>query len=311
MLDIPSTINSEFYHDVLAGLTSKPKTLPCKYFYDQKGSDLFEKITSLEEYYPTRTELALLEKITPELNKYISNDTRIIEYGAGALRKVRILLDGLDGVTQFMPIDVSQEFLLTAAENLKQSYPKLEVIPVLGSFLDPNLNIPESLISSLGFFPGSTLGNLSDDEILEFFIKARKDLGENGQFLLGVDTNQSPDTLIPAYDDPQGVTASFNLNLLERANRELESNFDISSFRHEARWNDDLSRIEMHLVSTRAQTLSICATAIKFEENESIHTENSRKFSEGQIEVFASKSNWNIKAVWKSPSPSMALFLLS
>ncbi|MFC7292595.1 L-histidine N(alpha)-methyltransferase [Hirschia litorea] len=311
MLDMVSRSECEFFNDVIEGMSASPKTLPCKYFYDKHGSDLFEEITQLPEYYPTRTELDLLSLVASEIREFTADDIRIVEYGAGALRKVRLLLDTLDSANTYVPIDVSKSFLLSASQKLQDEYPDITVQPIVGSFLDPDLKIPASQTPSLGFFPGSTLGNLDDKDIRLFLSKARKHLGPNGQFLLGVDINQDPDTLIPAYNDAQGITADFNLNLLARINHELGANFQLSAFKHEARWNAQQHKIEMHLVSEKTQSVSIGGHTFNLLKDESIHTENSRKFTLEQIEKLATASNWKIQNVWQSPSPSMALVLLN
>lgn len=311
MLDMVSRSECEFFNDVIEGLSSSPKNLPCKYFYDQTGSDLFEEITKLEEYYPTRTELRLLNEVASDIQNYTADNIRIVEYGAGALRKVRILLEALTNASAYIPIDVSKSFLLSAAQDLQDAYPDIPVQPVVGSFLDPNLKVPNSAAPSIGFFPGSTLGNLNDEDIGLFLSAARRHLGANSQFLLGVDINQDASSLIPAYNDSQGTTAAFNKNLLSRINRELDANFKIDQFRHEARWDAKRHKIEMHLVSLKAQTITIGKNVFTFSKGESIHTENSRKFTLEQIEKLAAQSNWNIQHVWQSPAPSMALILLN
>ncbi len=311
MQDLMTRPDCEFLSDVISGLSSAQKRLPCKYFYDEKGSDLFEQITNLDEYYPTRTELKLLKECAPEFSAHIPQNVRVVEYGAGALRKIRILLDALETPSGFVPIDVSETFLLNASKRLQTAYPELEVSPVTGNFLDPELNIPSSDDPSLGFFPGSTLGNLNDREINTFLSKARQDLSENGQFLLGVDVNQNPETLIPAYNDADQITAEFNKNLLARINNDLDADFDLSAFYHDARWNDATDTIEMHLVSKENQTVTIDEQTFEFLAGETIHTENSRKFSVSKIDQLAQNAGWNIQHVWTSPSPSMALFLLN
>lgn len=311
MLDTVNRPNCEFSQDVIDGLSEAQKSLPCKYFYDEKGSALFEQITQLAEYYPTRTELNLLSNTAHKISSFIPQGIRVVEYGAGALRKIRLLLDALDSPTGFVPIDVSEEFLLEATTKLQDSYPSLQIDPVIGNFLDPELFIPFTDAPSLGFFPGSTLGNLSDADIHAFLSKARHDLGPEGLFLLGVDINQDPRTLIPAYNDAQGITEKFNINILERIDKELDADFDTRKYIHNAIWNETTHTIEMHLISTQEQTVTIGKNRFSFRKNETIHTENSRKFSIEKIEDLAKASAWKIQNVWRSPSPSMALILLS
>ncbi|MEM7327420.1 MAG: L-histidine N(alpha)-methyltransferase [Pseudomonadota bacterium] len=299
-----------FREAVLSGLSAPQKTLPCQYFYDETGSRLFEQITQLKEYYPTRTELAILTDHIAEMTAALGENVLLVEYGAGASTKTRILLDHLKHAAGYVPIDVSETFLLHSAETLRQQYPTLPIYPVVGDFMI-ELGLPQSAGGTpVGFFPGSTIGNLDDDEIDAFMRAARHLLGDQGQFLIGVDLRKSPDILVPAYDDADGVTAAFNLNLLTRINRELEADFDLDAFAHRAIWNARDSRIEMHLESQRDQTVTLAGTAIHFARGETIHTENSRKFELSPLIAQMSRAGWQRGRVWQDPRDYFAVILL-
>lgn len=303
--------NDDFLSDVLSGLSGVQKTLPCQYLYDEAGSVLFEQITELEEYYPTRTEIGILNDNAAQIAETLGSDVLLVEYGAGASTKTRILLDTLEAPAAYVPIDVSEDFLLQTAETLRQEYPDLNVHPIVGSFM-ADLVLPAGLNGQpVGFFPGSTLGNLSDLEIMQFMRSARSLLGEHGQFLIGVDLRKSPSVLVPAYDDAAGVTAAFNLNLLTRINRDLGADFDPQAFRHRAVWNDDASRIEMHLVSQRAQSVLIGGRSIQFDDGETIHTENSRKFDLDRLLDQFEATGWRLQTRWLDQRSYFAVLLLS
>lgn len=303
--------HSVFLRDVLKGLSGARKTLPCQYFYDAAGSDLFEQITTLPEYYPTRTEIAILNAHAAEIAASLGEHVLMVEYGAGASTKTRILLDALQLPAGYVPIDVSEEFLLHTAQALRTDYPDLPVHPVVGDFMI-RFGLPnESKGRPVGFFPGSTIGNLNDDDILRFMSSARDLLGDGSQFLIGVDLRKDADILVPAYDDAAGVTASFNLNLLTRINRELGADFDLSSFEHRAIWNDTASRIEMHLVSQRSQSVKISGRTIHFDAGETIHTENSRKFSIDSLTPLFEQTGWNLNKQWLDERHYFAVLLLS
>ncbi|MEM7493840.1 MAG: L-histidine N(alpha)-methyltransferase [Pseudomonadota bacterium] len=310
--DTQLTRNTPFLSDVIDGLSQPQKSLPCKYFYDDKGSALFEQITQLPEYYPSRTEHALLRQTAPDIAANLGANPCIIEYGAGALIKIRTLLDAISGPAVYVPIDVSGPFLFEAADTLKRDYPACDIRPVEGRFLDTDLDLPlpETTGQKMAFFPGSTLGNFDDDEIITFMRLVREHVGPRGQFLLGVDINEDADSLIAAYNDSEGLTAAFNLNLLARINRELGATIDISAFRHEAIWNPDLSRIEMYLIATRNQQIQINGHSFPIRTGERIHTENSGKFTEERLNHYASKAGWTLDTLWTSNCKRMALVLL-
>ena len=306
----PKARNGGFLRDVLSGLSKPQKTLPSQYFYDTIGSELFEQITRLPEYYPTRTEISILTDHASEISQALGLDVLLVEYGAGASTKTRILLDSLDRPAGYVPIDVSEDFLLQTADRLRSEYAALTIAPIVGDFMI-DFGLPDDLDGRpVGFFPGSTIGNLSDPEILQFMRSARKLLGPDSQFLIGLDLRKSPEILIPAYDDAKGVTAAFNLNLLARINRELAADFDLNWFEHLAIWNDDASQIEMHLRSETAQTVTIDGATIRFEAGETVHTENSRKFDLNLFRALVSPTGWSQETVWVDDQEYFAVALL-
>ena len=240
LLDLhPST--GSFLHDVRAGLESDPRTLPCKYFYDAKGSHLFDRITELDEYYPARIEVAILESNLDDIVESLENDPLVIEFGSGNSSKTRLLLDHLPDAAGYVPVDISRDHLVDAAARLQERYPDLEILPVCADFTEP-IPIPEPKHRPghrVVFFPGSTIGNFTRDEAEHFLRTVAEDCGEGGGLLVGVDLKKDPQRLERAYDDREGVTAAFNLNLLDRINRELGTDFDVDAFRHRAIWNPE------------------------------------------------------------------------
>ena len=311
MIDTVEIVNKELYTDVIDSLSQAQKSINCRWFYDERGSQLFEDITNLPEYYPTRTEAKILRAYVDELATAIGEDAVLVEYGAGASVKTRILLDRLNALIGYVPLDVSKEFLLQSAAQLREQYPHLKVEPVVANFLE-RIELPEISPSAhrVGFFPGSTIGNLSDDEIQLFFRRARTNLGAQSQFILGFDLRKSPSILVPAYDDAAGVTAAFNLNVLRRINREAGGDFDLSAFEHEARWNDEASRIELHIVSRKSQIVRIGDNNIQFAAGEKVHTENSRKFSIEMMDDFVSRAGWQIEHTYSDEDKYFAVTLL-
>jgi L-histidine N-alpha-methyltransferase len=292
-------IQALFEADVIEGLSQSQKTIPCRWLYDERGSELFEDITLLPEYYPTRTETEILSQYAPEIASYIGSRATVVEYGAGASVKTRILIDALEELSTYIPVDISAEFLRSSAAALKEDYPNVKIEPVVADFMSP-IDLPVKFANGVrvGFFPGSTIGNLDHTEITNFMKQVRIDLGPGSQFILGADLIKDLDILIPAYDDAAGVTSEFNLNLLRRANRELEANFDLASFTHEARWNQDASRIEMHLVSARDQSVGISGKTFSFLAGETVHTENSRKFDIHMLQNIISECGWELTTSW-------------
>ena len=279
---------SPFARDLLRTLPER--RIGSQWFYDRRGSELFEAITALPEYYPTRTEIALLTEHAREMAEFLGADATLVEYGAGALTKVRILLAAMRSPRRFLPLDVSGEFVKSAAATLRDDFPDLAVEPIVASFLDP-FPYPGGAV---GFFPGSTVGNLTDGQIVALLSHARS----MERFLLGIDLVKSGAVLEAAYDDAQGVTADFNLNLLRRANREADADFELDAWRHVALWNARDSRIEMHLESLRDQTVSVAGTMFAFKTGERILTEISRKFTPEILAPLLAESGWDIARSW-------------
>jgi len=303
---------SEFGRDVLAGLSRPQKAIPSRWLYDLRGSELFEQITELDEYYPTRTETAIFHDQSAEIARALGEGVVLVEYGAGALVKTRILLDALRAPVGYVPIDISGRFLREAAGLLARDYPGLSVHPIVGDFtstLDLS-GAPGRQDQRVGFFPGSTIGNLDNDQIRAFFRTARATLGPDARFILGLDLKKDPGILIPAYDDNSGVTAEFNLNLLARINRELGADFDLENFRHEARWNEAESRVEMHIVARRPGDVTLCGRRFSFGQAETIHTEISRKFELPVLDTLLEGTGWAREETWQDPRGYFAVTLL-
>jgi dimethylhistidine N-methyltransferase len=293
---------SEFGRAMLAGLSRRPRRISPKFFYDAAGSQLFDRICELPEYYPTRTELRILGECAAEIAEQVGPDAEIVEFGAGSLTKVRLLLDALEAPKRYLPIDISGEHLEAAAERLKADYPALAVQPIAADYTMPMV-LPAPLAGAgkrVGFFPGSTIGNFEPDEALAFLQLAARML-RGGGLLIGVDLVKAPDRLHAAYNDAQGVTAAFNLNLLRRANAELDADFDLDAFAHSAFYNAPKQRIEMHLVSRRAQTVSLGGERFELEDGETIHTEYSHKFTVDGLRALAVKAGFRPGKVWTDP----------
>jgi L-histidine Nalpha-methyltransferase len=289
---------SSFGRDVIDDLSQHPKRLSPKYFYDAKGSELFEAITRLPEYYQTRTELGILQERAGEISAIVPDGAALVEFGAGATTKVRLLLNGC-AVGAYVPVDISRDFLTAQAEALGQDFPGLDVYPVAADFTEPfALPGAVSAMPKVGFFPGSTLGNLEPHEACTFLRSARDILGQGAQMVIGVDLEKDQRVLHQAYNDAAGVTARFNLNLLDRINRELGGNFDTSEFRHRAIYNSERHRIEMHLISTRAQKVRVLDRSFSFRAGESIHTENSYKYNIERFAALANDSGWIRRESW-------------
>jgi dimethylhistidine N-methyltransferase len=294
--------------EALAGLSSARKTLPPKLFYDDEGCRLFGEITRLPEYYVTRAEHALLQDVAPRVEA--PPGVALVEYGASDEAKAAMLLAHLDA-SAYVPIDVAQGALDALTARMAASHPGLEVYPVAADFLEP-LGLPEAVDGRplLGFFPGSTIGNLVPADAVAAANRRNATLGKGASFVVGVDLRKDRSILIPAYDDAQGVTAAFNLNLLARLNREGSANFDLDQFRHLAVWNEDEGRIEMHLESLRAQTVLIGSTPIHFADGETIHTENSYKHTIAGFQALARSAGWTPADYWMDEAGLVSLHLL-
>jgi dimethylhistidine N-methyltransferase len=289
---------STFASDVIDALAQHPKRLSPKYFYDVAGSELFEQITLLPEYYPTRTELAILRDRAGEIASDIPDGAALVEFGAGATTKVRLLLNQCV-FGAYVPVDISGDFLKAQADGLRQDFPGLDVYPVTADFTAP-FALPDAVqaMPKVGFFPGSTLGNFEPHEACAFMRSARDILGDGAQMVIGVDLEKDERTLYDAYNDTAGVTARFNLNVLVRINRELGGNFDLSGFTHRAIYNRDRHRIEMHLISRKAQTVRILGHSFAFRAGESIHTESSYKYSLERFTALARGAGWTLRHSW-------------
>ena len=300
-----------FRRDVTAGLSAPRKSVPAKYFYDAEGSRLFETICDLPEYYPTRTEIALLRAVAGEISRHIRPGASLVEFGSGASIKTRLVLDAAPQLGAYVPIDISETALSQAARAIAADYPNLRVSPIAGDFTG-RLVLPEAIRARpiVGFFPGSTIGNFTPDEAAHLLARSRSLLGQGASFLVGADLVKPIETLLAAYDDSQGVTAAFNKNLLARINRELDGNFDLDSFDHRAVWNAEESRMEMHLVSRRDQQVAIGEDVFTFAEGETIHTENSYKFTPEMIADIAGRGGWRVETAWISDAQPFATFLL-
>jgi len=293
--------SDDFLSEVMKGLGAQPKNLPCKFFYDEKGSKLFDQICELPEYYPTRTEIALLERISPEIAGRIGPHAHIIEYGCGSVKKIRPLLDALQEPAAYVAVDISREHLIASAEMLAEDYPDLDVHAVCADFTKPfevKAPVNHADVRRVGFFPGSTIGNFQPDDAGRFLANAASFLGPEGAMVIGIDLKKDVAILDAAYNDSQGITAAFNLNLLERINQELDADFDLTKFRHKAHYNDVAGRIEMHLYSTARQSVQINGSRFDFAEGESIHTENSHKYSVDEFHAMARQAGFEADHVW-------------
>jgi len=288
-----------FASAALAGLAAPRKTLPCQYFYDARGSALFERITETPEYYPTRTEAMILETHARAIAADTPWGAVLVEFGSGSSRKTEILLAALDGLSAYVPIDVSVSALEDARARLRRRFPRLDVHPIVGDFR-ADLTLPDGLAARprLGFFPGSTIGNFAPPEATDLLRSMAARMGAGGRLVIGVDLLKDLSRLLPAYNDAGGITAAFNLNLLARANRELGADFDLAGFAHEAIFNAARGRIEMHLVSKRRQTVSLLGRHFDFHPGETIHTENSHKYSLDEFRGLARGAGWTPRRVW-------------
>ena len=295
--DLHSSRN-EFASDVLSGLGHRPASIPPKYFYDGKGSKLFDAITELPEYYPTRTEIGILSANAAQIAQHVGTGSLLVEPGGGSCAKVHILLEGLKP-RAYVPMDISKEHLQLAAEELAIAFPWLEIHATCTDFTQ-EMRLPPSAPKGthVAFFPGSSIGNFDPDGAVDFLRAIAKLVGPGGYLLIGVDLKKDRAILEAAYDDSAGITALFNLNLLARINGELDGNFDLSKWQHKALYNDDIGRIEMHLVSQTNQIVNINGTPFNFAKSETIHTENSYKYTSDEFIALATKSGFQSDALW-------------
>ncbi len=302
-----------FRADVLEGLARRPRAIPARWFYDRRGSELFEKITDLPEYYPTRTETALLESIGPELVARIGVGRAVVEFGSGSSTKTPLVL-GAIRPSAYVPIDISGDFLRESSRALSNAFPDLLILPFEADFTRP-LTLPRTISTApkLGFFPGSTIGNLIPRAAVDLLRAMRASLGadENGgaMLLIGMDRIKDEAVLVPAYDDTAGVTAAFNMNLIERINRELDGTMPVEAFRHRAIWNDDRARIEMHLEATRDAAFAVDGRPFTIRAGETIHTENSHKYGPRDARILLRSGGWTPVAEWTDPEDRFAVYL--
>lgn len=304
----PDLPDDPFARDLALCLSQRPRRLSPKWFYDQAGSHLFEQICELPEYYPTRTELGLFEQHGAEMAACMGAGVDLIEFGAGATRKVGLLLEHLPSPQRFMPIDISGEHLVASQAPLRQRFPDLVIEPLAADFTEP-LTLPEAVGRRVGFFPGSSIGNFEPAEALALLRRMSAWL-TGGGLLIGVDLVKEPALLHAAYNDAAGVTAAFNRNVLERANRELGCDFDVQGFAHAALYQPVLQRVEMHLVSRARQTVHLAGQPFVFEEGESLHTENSYKYTVDGFQALARSAGWWPQAVWCDAARSFSVHWL-
>lgn len=297
--------------EVLHGLRQEQKTIPAKFFYDERGSELFEQITYLDEYYLTRTERGILQDNIGEIAKSIGPQAMLIELGSGSSSKTRMLLEKLESLVAYIPVDISEEYLLRVVNQLRMEYPKVTIIPVFADYTSC-FELPgiRDYNQQVVFFPGSTIGNFYPSEARSFLDTLSSLTDEDSAMLIGVDLKKDKDVLEKAYNDDQGLTAQFNKNMLVRLNRELAANFNVDCFDHLAFYNEVEGRIEMHLVSQHEQTVSIGEEDIHFDEGESIHTENSYKYSLDEFEELVSEW-YNVEKIWTDENEYFSIQYLS
>ena len=300
----------DFLAAALAGLGAEEKSLPCRFLYDARGSGLFDQICLLPEYYPTRTEIGILSDNAGEIAERLGPDVQLVELGSGSSVKVRILLDALETPESYVPIDISREHLMQAAQSVQDAYPELRVEAICADFSQDFELPPLGRGRRVGFYPGSTIGNLTPDEARAFLSLWSRRLGTGALFLVGVDLRKAQDILEPAYDDAQGVTARFSLNLLQRANRELGADFDLGGFRHEARYLEDEGRVAIHLVSRADQTVRLGGRPFHVKAGERIHIEDSWKYSLDGFRRLAREGGFEPLEVWTDSGRLFSVHLL-
>jgi dimethylhistidine N-methyltransferase len=286
--------------EILQGLGRTPKTLSPKFFYDERGSRLFEAITALPEYYLTRTEIAIMETRIDEITKLVGPEASLIEFGSGSSKKTRILLEHLDRLAAYVPVDISRDHLVAATAELAAEFPHIEVLPVAADFTH-RFELPQPRVMpvrNLVYFPGSTIGNFPPAAARNLLEVMHQEAGEDGALLIGVDLKKDPAILERAYNDSAGVTAEFNLNILRRLNEEFGANFDLGRFEHSAIYNEPLGRIEMHLVSKARQVVEIHGRVFHFEKGETIRTECSHKYTVEEFREMARGAGFEVHRVW-------------
>lgn len=307
-------VKSAFLQDAINGLAQAQPELPCKYLYDERGSELFEAICDTEEYYVTRADLALHAAHLEEIVRRIGPEAHIVEFGSGAGIKIRSLLDACDRPRAYTPIEISGEALDASVSQLAEQFPDLDIRPLQADYTEP---VPERALKldpparrRIVYFPGSTISNFTHAQAADFLTRMRRIAGDGGGVLIGVDLVKDVETLKAAYDDAEGVTAEFNRNLLHRLRDELDGEVDIDAFTHEARWNDALDRIEMHLVADKATSIELAGQRFEFQPGESIHTENSHKYSIDAFRVLAERTGFHVIETWTDPEGLFSMHYL-
>lgn len=308
-------VDTRFERDVLEGLGAVRKTIPCQWFYDTRGSELFERITQLPEYYLTRTEITLLERHAADIASHIGAGASVVEFGSGSSRKTPLLLGALRAPRLYVPVDIAAEFLTESVRALQRRLPWLKCRPVAADLNSDAAwrDIARALPPGgprLGMFLGSSIGNFSRAEARALLTRFAHTLGSDAWLVIGVDSTRDPAVLLPAYDDVQGVTAQFNLNVLRRINRELSGTFDETQFAHAVRFQPAQDRLEMHLVSRVRQSANVAGHIIEFTAGESIHTENCHKYTCAQFEALAAAASWRCEARWGEGEAGFGLYLL-
>ncbi|WP_096086429.1 L-histidine N(alpha)-methyltransferase [Agaribacterium haliotis] len=299
-----------FLREAWAGLEQEQKALSAKYFYDERGSQYFDDICALGEYYPYRTEMSMLPNVADELAQMSEDSLTVVEFGAGSLIKIRPLLRAVPSICTYVPIDVSGEHLYQATRALRHEFSDVRIKPHVADMWEPG-ELPPTKHQLMGFFPGSTIGNFDPVDAVAFLKRVKSYLGSGSQLLIGVDTKKSPAILHRAYNDGRGITAAFNLNMLRRLNNELEADINLKQFEHYAYYNAPLGRIEMHLVSTCDQNFSVGGRRFYMHTGESIHTENSYKYSPKQFRHLAANAGWACQRQWLADGDMFAMYLLS
>ncbi len=310
--DVASEARGEFAEALIAGLSARQKSIPCRFFYDAAGSALFERITELPEYYPTRTETEILRLRAADMAALAEAGTVLIEFGSGSSTKTELLLAQMHDLHAYVPIDISGAALHEAKARIATRFPNLTVLPVQGDFSRPLTLAPDiAARPRLGFFPGSTIGNLTEGEAVELLANMRRILGDGGRLIIGADLRKDVRRLLAAYDDAAGVTAAFNLNLLHRANGELGADFDVERFAHLATYDVRYGRIDMHLVSRADQSVTVLGRRFRFKAGERIHTEHSHKYDVEGFQALAQRSGWQPASVWTDAERLFSVHVLS
>ena len=306
------SINHAFLKDVLVGLSQPKKELNCKYFYDERGSDLFDQICHLDEYYLTRTEQMIMDRHVDEMAYQIGTGAMLVEFGSGSSIKTRTLIEALDSLVAYVPVDISEDHLLKTADDLRQRYPDVEVLPMVADFTR-EFQLPKTVRTpshAAVYFPGSTIGNFPADQAAQMLSMIARVLGPQGGLLIGIDLQKDPSIIKAAYDDSRNITAEFNLNLLHRINRELGGNFNVDQFRHHVEYDSNIGRVEIHLVSTHDQTATIQGQEFHFGIGEAVFTEHSHKYTIEGFSQMAAAAEFSLHKYWTDPERQFAVLHL-